>query len=418
MRDIRPPDETDREAIALLSGLAFNSPARPERISLSGRLCVYDGARVAASARSIDFDQWFGGARVPCAGIEGVVVQPEDRGHGTAAALVSELLRKGRAEGRLVSALYPSTATLYRKLGYEFAGFRPHFRAAIADLPAAGLPGGNTTNAEVSELSVREMNKNEIGEVMTCFSKFARRFNGPVETADPAFWVDRSLAHAGEGTYQRTAVVEGKDGIAGYASYFLEERRGGSYVLFCKHLVATSAAAFNSLIRYFRRFENAAKDLVWLGPVSAGPLGLVLQTNGFALSPSWTRWMLRVLDVPGALEARGYPAVEGETVLRIHDPLFPGNSGPWVVRASGGRVAVAPTEPRPVVGAETRPAETVPAKPGPAKTLPIGLFSALYTGLVTPSDLVLLGALDEDDPSLGFLTALFAGPVPWMPDAF
>ncbi len=160
-----------------------------------------------------------------------------------------------------------------------------------------------------------------------------------------------------------------------------------------------------------------------VGPVSAGPLGLVLQTNGFALSPSWTRWMLRVLDVPGALEARGYPAVEGETVLSIHDPLFPGNSGSWVVRASGGRVAVTPTEPRPEEGAETVSPETVPAgtrrsKPAPAKTLPIGLFSALYTGLATPSDLVLLGALDEDDPSLGFLTALFAGPVPWMPDAF
>ena len=31
--------------------------------------------------------------------------------------------------------------------------------------------------------------------------------------------------------------------------------------------------------------------------------------------------MLRVLDVPGALEARGYPAVEGESVLSVHDPL-------------------------------------------------------------------------------------------------
>ena len=77
-----------------------------------------------------------------------------------------------------------------------------------------------------------------------------------------------------------------------------------------------------------------------------------------------------------------------------------------------------PTEPRSLVGAETVSSETTPAKTAPAKTLPIGLFSALYTGLASPSDLVLLGALDEDDPSLGFLTALFAGPVPWMPDAF
>ena len=112
---------------------------------------------------------------------------------------------------------------------------------------------------------------------------------------------------------------------------------------------------------------------------------------------------MRVVDVPGALEARGYPAVEGEAILRIDDPLFPANNGPWKVRAQDGKVAVTSAEPHRGVA---------------FKPLPIGLFSALYTGLATPSDLILLGALEADDPRAGLLSDLFGGPVPWKPDIF
>ena len=426
MLDIRPPTETDREAIAALSGLAFNSPVRPERVSLTGRLCAYDGTRLAASARSIDFDQWFGGTRVACAGIAGVVVQPEDRGQGIAAALVAELLRQGRDEGRVVSALFPSTAALYRKLGYEFAGLRPHFRVAITDLPvsgraARGLPVGPGDSREISEVpgtrempeihevpEIREvplatMSQADVQELVECFSRSASLHNGPVQSDDRAYWADHALAHKGEGNHQRTVVVAGEGGVSGYASFFLEDRKADGYALVCKHLVAPGPASLRALLMYFRRFENAAKDLVWPGPPTAAPLGLVLGANGFSLSPSLSRWMLRVLDVPRALEARGYQAIEGEAVLCLDDPLFPANSGPWNVRAHGGKVAVTPAE----------------KGGGPAfKPLPIGLFSALYTGLATASDLISLGALEADDPRAGFLSALFAGPAPWMPDSF
>ena len=342
MLDIRPPAETDREAIAALSGLAFNSPARPERVSLTGRLCVYDGARLAASGRSIDFDQWFGGARVTCAGIAAVVVQPEDRGRGTAGALVAELLRQGRNEGRLVSALYPSTAALYRKLGYEFAGLRPHFRVAIRDLPAGRLPVDLGESREISEVAVGTMSEAEVHELAQCFSRSASLHNGPVESDDRAYWVDHALAHQGEGTHQRTVVVAGEGGVTGYASFFLEERKADGYALVCKHLVTADAASLSALLRYFRRFENAAKELVWPGPPTAAPMGLVLGANGFSLSPLLSRWMLRVLEVPRALEARGYGAIEGEAILCIDDPL----SLPTAARGTCGPTAGRSPSPR------------------------------------------------------------------------
>jgi predicted acetyltransferase len=391
--EIRPPTEADRAAIAAVGALAFNMEARAGAVDFDSRrrLCSYDGDRLVATAHSIGFGQWLGGRQVPCAGIGAVAVLPEYRGRGAARALVSELLAQERAEGVAVSALYPANAALYRQLGYEYAGLHPGFRVPIADVPPA--------RAEVAEMGGADLEG-----VIACFARFAAAHNGPVQPLDRSRWETDVLAHRGEGTHQRTVVVPGPGGaIAGYASYFLESAGDRGYRVACKHLVPGTPAALASLLGYLRRFENAAAEIAWFGPPTGGPVALALATNAFALQPTLNRWMGRVLDVPRALEGRGYPAVSGEIVIETRDPLFPGNNGPWLVRADGGRVAVT---------SATR------AAPPPVRPLPIGLFSALYTGFATPGDLVLQGVLDAADERLPLLSALFGGPVPRMPDFF
>ncbi len=88
-------------------------------------------------------------------------------------------------------------------------------------------------------------------------------------------------------------------------------------------------------------------------------------------------------------------------MVDLANPLFPDNAGPWLIRATGGQVSVTPAP-----------------GPAPARAPPIGLFSALYTGFASVNDVVLRGALDGADERLPFLSALFGGPVPWMPDFF
>ena len=393
MLEIRPPVETDRAAIAFVGALAFNMEATPDGVDFDSRhrLCSYAGNELVASAHAVPFGQWLGGQLVPCAGIGGVAVLPEYRGQGAARALVSELLRQERGAGMAVSALYPANAALYRRLGYEYAGLHPGYRAPLADVPAA-------------RADVAQMAGDDLDLVIDCFARFAAAHNGPVQPVDRARWETDVLAHRGEGTHQRTVVVpDGQAGVAGYVSYFLEGTGDGGYRVHCKHLVALTAPALASLLGYLRRFENAAREMAWHGPPGGGPVGLALGTNTFALIPTLNRWMGRVLDVPRALEGRGYPVVSGEIVLELRDALFPDNDGPWLVRADGGRVTVAPA---------------ARAAPRPARPLPIGLFSALYTGFATTRDLVLQGAADPADERLPFLSALFSGPVPWMPDFF
>jgi predicted acetyltransferase len=387
--EIREPTNDEREAIAQVGGLAFNCPVDADLVSIVGRLCSFDGERVVGTAQAISFDQWFGGRRVPCAGVASVAVLPEYRGRGVAGALMRDLLDRRRRHGDAVSALYPATSPLYRQLGYEFGGLQPQFRASIADLPAA-------------RGEVRELAEGDVGELMACFSHFASMHNGPVQHADPVAWEERVLAHKGEGTHQRTVVVPGNEGLTGFATYYLDSWEGDEYRLTCKHFVAVDAAALRTLLGYFRRFENSAGELAWYGAPSTAPLGLVLGSNCFTIAPGLRRWMTRVLDVPRALEARGFANGTGELVIGVDDPVFPANAGPWRVELVDRRAHVSPA----------------PANAGAGVPLPIGLFSAFYTGLATPADLVLLGAMEHDDPRMALLSTLFAGPVPWMADFF
>jgi predicted acetyltransferase len=410
MVEIRPAGEADREAVAQLLEFAFNLRRNPAVLQLIGRLCAFDGQRPVASVRPIAYDQWFGGKRVPCSGIAAVAVLPEYRGQGLASALLRAVLSEERAGGRAISALYPTAPALYRSVGYEFGGVRLQFRAPVSDLPAGGRSGNRGEGSERGDL--RQMDATDLDAVMKCFSRFASAHNGPVQSPDRDWWSDHMLAAASDKELARAVVVPNGESVAGYASYYLEPWGPGglgqdSYKAVCNHLVFNDARSLRALLSYFRGFENAARDLAWYGPPSTSPLGLAIGSNGFSVKSDLTRWMTRVLDVPLALGARGYPPASGEAVLEIDDNLFPDNAGPWLVQADAGRVTVEP------VGTAT-----AAQRRGAAKPLPIGLFSALYTGFASAADLVVVGALEEDDERVPFLSALFAGPVPWMPDFF
>jgi predicted acetyltransferase len=402
MFEIRPAGEADREGLASVLDLAFNLRRNAEDIQQLGRrLCAFDGERPVASARPIDYDQWFGGRRVPCAGVAGVAVLPEYRGQGVASLLLRTLLREERARGRVISALYPTATALYRSLGYEFGGLRLQFRAPISDLPASR-----------GSSDVRQMEASDLDAVMECFSRFASAHNGPVQSPDRDWWHDHVLAPKGGKDLPRAVVVPNGEAVAGYAGYYLGPwgpggLGGSSYKVVCDHLVFEQARAMRALLGYFRGFENSAGELAWYGPPSTSPVALAVGSNGFSMKSELTRWMTRVLDVPLALRARGYPQITGEAVVEIDDKLLPENSGPWLVRADAGRVSVEPAHEAPAAH-----------RSGARKPLPIGLFSALYTGFASAADLVVVGALDEDDERVPFLSALFAGPVPWMPDFF
>jgi predicted acetyltransferase len=392
MIEFRPPEETDRRAIVDLAKLAFPVPAgRLEeavaRLRLERYLGAYEDGRLVATVQAHPFQQWFGGRPLPCAGIASVTAAPERRGMGIVSSLMREVLVRERERGVPLSALYPATVPVYRRLGYEYAGTYTEYSAKLRSLPpsAAG--------------AVEPFDQEDPEPLRQCFTRFAANQNGIVDCDADDWWPTRVLRRVGPETVSHAVVARGSGGIDGYAAFTREDlQENFGFRLACTHLVANTRAALESLLGYFRRFQGIGHEVKWQGPPNE-PTALLLTEQ--SLETTFTfRFMLRILDVRAALEGRGYPEVDGQGTLGVADDLFPANAATYELTAEGGKVRAESVD---------RQARTV---------LPIGILSALYSGYLTSGDLVRLGHIDGSDPAVPLLARLFAGPPPWMPDFF
>ena len=111
-------------------------------------------------------------------------------------------------------------------------------------------------------------------------------------------------------------------------------------------------------------------------------------------------WMLRIVDVVGALGVRGYPpGLSAELHLDVRDDLLAANNGRFVLELDGGRAHV---------------------RPGGQGRLQLGVreLAAIYSGFMAPIELCALGAIAAPDADLALAAAVFAGPQPWIADMF
>ena len=111
-------------------------------------------------------------------------------------------------------------------------------------------------------------------------------------------------------------------------------------------------------------------------------------------------WMLRIVDVKGALEARGYPrGARGEVHFEVTDTLLPHNNGRWVLQVAEGN-------------------GTVTAGGNGDIRLDIRGLAPLYSSFLSPHALRSTGFIECGDAALEAATTIFAGPEPWMPEIF
>ena len=394
--EFRVPPEEDRERVLDVQQSAFGTqPAWRERVGPHIRLdryvCAYDDGRMVATALSHPLTQFFGGAELPCAGIAGVAGMPDARGKGAGGALMAELLRQRRDAGDVFSTLYPATVAVYRKLGYEIAGSFTELSAPLRALPRSG-------GEELELETVRD--DSALADMQACFRSWAAGHNGPVWFADEFWWRARILRLMEPDAVAQIVLARTKSGeLEGYACYQRGAREGFGIDPSCTQLIARTRRAAAALFTYFGGYHSVGDKMTWHGPPHE-PLATLLTESRSVTRSFEFPWMSRLLDVPAAIETRGYAEVDGECTIAVDDPMFEANRGPFRVEAKAGRVTV-------------EPAERATGDP-----IPIGLLSSMFTGYLSANDLVRLGAADRDDPALPVLARLFAGPPPWSPDFF
>ncbi|MGH2830138.1 MAG: GNAT family N-acetyltransferase [Actinomycetota bacterium] len=381
---VRPMREDDREQVLALLQHAFNQPAwMVERARTwpidDFRVRVQDGQILATTAIR-RFAHFFGGRSIPCAGISGVTVAAHARGGRMAEAHVAECMREAR-ETMPISALWPATVPLYRRLGYEYGLQRFQYKSPIRSLPRR-------------EGTVEPWDDKDLHDVALAYRDYARRFNGMMDRPD-TWWQMRILPTFGDSAVHRYLVREAGQ-VTGSIVYTQEEPF--HFDIEARDLFATTPVALRSLLAFVSRFGSMGRNFLWYGPPSE-PIGLLLGEEHFEVAERG-HMMFRLLDLPKAIEARGYPAhVRSSVTILAEDALFPENSGPWRIAVSAGEGAAE--------GAGSAEIRT------DSRTL-----AAIYTGFLAPSEARRIGLLDGPDAAVDALAAIFAGPDPWTADFF
>lgn len=289
-------------------------------IDAGATVAAFDNGRLVGSARYHVMRQWWRGRSMPMAGVASVKVAPEMRGRGVGTAMMKQLLAGVAAQGFPVSALYPATVPLYRSFGYEIAGAQyqtvvpTRSLAALLrpDEPAVGAPG--------------------LRRATPADGKAIVDVKGLVHT---------TLRHCGPNTREPWELRDWLDDPAHFAYLaddgFLSYRWGsGNDEVHVEELIAVSAGTARAFWRILASHASiAASVLACLAPDD--PVHWLTREPDVETRRAFP-WMLRIVDAPAAVAARGFPAaVTMSALLDITDTTLPGNAGQWRLEVAGGR---------------------------------------------------------------------------------
>lgn len=343
--------------------------------------------RVVAGLGLIHMGQWFGGQRVPMAGVTAVGVAPDQRGGGVGSVMMRGMLEELHSQGVALSALYPATLSFYRRFDYVRAGHRLTY-----ELPLAAID----VHERAGELV--PITTENYPDLKRIYEERARQSAGNLDRPD-WMWQQR-LEPKDSPAFRFIVVHEGR--MEGYVIF---TQSGRSDPLQVVDLCVLTPTAGRRLLTLFAGYRSILQSVTWSGG-SRDPFLYLLNENligGARAKATITRpyeWMLRIVDVRAALSQRGYPAGLNSTLhLDVNDALLPGNHGRFVLHIADGQGSVAS-------GGEGR------------VTLGVAELAAIYSGFMAPSELRAVGSIHGSDADLALMGAVFGGPQPWIADMF
>jgi predicted acetyltransferase len=327
--------------------------------------------------------QWFGGQSVPMAGIAAVGIAPEYRGSGAAYELLKQTLVELNSLGVPISSLFPATQVLYRKLGYEQGGSR-----CLWELPT------ETISLQDRDLEMRSVNPSKYKIFKHIYRQQAQYNNGNLDR-DRAIWEQIIESSVDKTIYAYLIGSESKP--EGYIIYG-QSRSNKDFIIKVYDWAALTTSATRRLWTFFADHRSQISKIQWHGSSIEEKTLLLTEQTAKAIEQEY--WMLRIVDVVGALSKRGYPkSIDTELHLEIRDELLTTNNGKFCLKVANGH------------------SEVTSGGKGKFKVDIKGLAS-LYTGFYTPQQLKSMGYLDATEKDLEIAQILFSGSMPWMPDFF
>lgn len=294
---VRPYRESDDDDVYRLRRLAFGGPRQPDadghwpsgRTGWRGLVAEVAGGPVGF-ARSLHYGQYFGGVAVPMGGIASVAVDPHARGTGVAGAMLDAMVADLREAGHPISALYATVPQLYRRHGWEQVGVNERVTLPLGLFTTLPRPARPVTS--------RRARPADLDALGAAYRRFAATVDGMLDRVGGPFRAEQML------DFDVVDVVDGPDGFSGA---LLADRPEGE-TLTVLDLYAADVDTALHLLRRIAAWAGVLRDVTLR--VTDPAIHATLLTPPTVHDVQNHPWMLRVVDLPAAVAARGWPHAE------------------------------------------------------------------------------------------------------------
>jgi predicted acetyltransferase len=355
-------------------------PPSGEESDPEGTIGIVEDGRLRAALTICDFQTHWGATTLPMGGIAGVATYADARGRGLVDRMLRQSLERMRANGQVVSSLFPFAFAFYRKFGWDWVGEKRTYVLPLRELPR---------RREIT--AARELDAPDPKTILApIYTQVARHYHGAF-TAESHKWHDPLNHNDGRTTYVHTT-----DG--GYMIWRYPGSGGGP--LDIREYMATTPDADAALLALLRDIGTQ---------VEQGRVHLPADTPIWSSLMHWDVsttvqpvFMGRVVDLAAALAARPIPPdLFGTLTLAVADEHAPWNDGVWRLTADGGVLSAARTQDTPQIAAD------------------IAAVSQAYWGTPSVATLRRAGRLTvHDDAAFGLLCQLLPPALVYCWDGF
>lgn len=402
--DVRVIRESDIDEFRAVMGHSFGFDPKPEDLESFKKLfeldrlfAAFDGDELVGTGGAFSFDMTVPGGLIPCGGTTVITVKPTHRRQGVLTAMMEFHLSEASARGELATALWATESAIYGRFGYGIAAHAYEMKVERASISFAHLAAAQGL--------VRLVDVEEARKILPDIYERVRPERPGFLTRSPVRWDEEHFYdpehHRSGRTAKRWVVYEDSSGVGGYANYRqqlrFEDGLPSGTVEFGE-LIATSPEAEDALWRYLVGIDLVRELESWNTDPSASLRWIVADGRRVHTRPSDGVWV-RLLDIPGALEARQY-RVPGQLVMEVSDG-FGDSAGRYSLDAGPSQAASARTN---------EPSDLA---------LDVRELGAIYLGGTRPSELARAGLITGSDEAVRMADDMFGWHIePWCPELF
>jgi predicted acetyltransferase len=340
--------------------LSFGNSTAPESIDRvlamawvrpEWTLCAFEDGEPVAQMGTIPFVMRWNGRDVGCGGVTDVGTLPTHRRQGHLRRLMTQAFADMRAANQPVAMLWASMAAIYQRFGYGIAHTRWSYDfdpRTVRFVDEIATPG-RLRLVESQEAWPR---------ICSTYERFAAPRTLTLRREEQ--WWQRVVVRQWRAEMPPIllALYEEDGEVLGYVTYYVEHplpagsTSGPDQRIEVRDLVWLTPAAHRALVRYLAGYDLVFSIHSWRTPVD-DPLFYQVEEPRLLNARAFDGTLVRIVDLPAALEARGFDA-DGRLRFSFADDLCPWNTGSWELEVEGGCGRVRRTDAEPELSLTSR----------------------------------------------------------------